>query len=75
MHQECYGVKDVQDFTSWVCRACETPDVIRECCLCPVKGILPLLSWVDLSYSMLNFCMLTLWGFHYTTVNCFFFFC
>ncbi|KAK9910193.1 hypothetical protein M0R45_034164 [Rubus argutus] len=38
VHQECYGAKDVQDFTSWVCRACETPDVIRECCLCPVKG-------------------------------------
>ncbi|GMN42921.1 hypothetical protein TIFTF001_012121 [Ficus carica] len=38
VHQECYGVKDVQDFTSWVCRACETPDVYRECCLCPVKG-------------------------------------
>ncbi|XP_024020947.1 histone-lysine N-methyltransferase ATX3 isoform X2 [Morus notabilis] len=38
VHQECYGAKDVQDFTSWVCRACETPDVSRECCLCPVKG-------------------------------------
>ncbi|PON98019.1 Histone-lysine N-methyltransferase ATX [Trema orientale] len=38
VHQECYGEKHVQDFTSWVCRACETPDVIRECCLCPVKG-------------------------------------
>ncbi|KAK9910195.1 hypothetical protein M0R45_034166 [Rubus argutus] len=38
VHQECYGAKDVQDFTSWVCRACETPDVVRECCLCPVKG-------------------------------------
>ncbi|KAM5555633.1 histone-lysine N-methyltransferase ATX3 [Rosa sericea] len=38
VHQECYGAKDVQDFTSWVCRACETPDIIRECCLCPVKG-------------------------------------
>ncbi|KAK9910191.1 hypothetical protein M0R45_034162 [Rubus argutus] len=38
VHQECYGAKGVQDFTSWVCRACETPDVIRECCLCPVKG-------------------------------------
>lgn len=38
VHQECYGAKDVQDFTSWVCRACETPDVIRECCLCPVRG-------------------------------------
>nr|XP_011457659.1 PREDICTED: histone-lysine N-methyltransferase ATX3-like [Fragaria vesca subsp. vesca] len=38
VHQECYGAKHVQDFTSWVCRACETPEVIRECCLCPVKG-------------------------------------
>ena len=39
VHQECYGVNNVLDFTSWVCRACETPDVARECCLCPVKGI------------------------------------
>ncbi|XP_022156553.1 histone-lysine N-methyltransferase ATX3 [Momordica charantia] len=38
VHQECYGAKDIQDFTSWVCRACETPDANRECCLCPVKG-------------------------------------
>lgn len=38
VHQECYGAKHVQDFTSWVCRVCETPDVERECCLCPVKG-------------------------------------
>ncbi|KAL6320411.1 hypothetical protein AAG906_007108 [Vitis piasezkii] len=38
VHQECYGARNVQDFTSWVCRACETPDVERECCLCPVKG-------------------------------------
>ncbi|XP_052191803.1 histone-lysine N-methyltransferase ATX3-like [Diospyros lotus] len=38
VHQECYGAKHVQDFTSWVCRACETPDIERECCLCPVKG-------------------------------------
>ncbi|XP_052170557.1 histone-lysine N-methyltransferase ATX3 isoform X2 [Diospyros lotus] len=38
VHQECYGAKNVKDFTSWVCRACETPDVERECCLCPVKG-------------------------------------
>ncbi|KAH1204637.1 Histone-lysine N-methyltransferase ATX3 [Glycine max] len=35
VHQECYGAKKVQDFTSWVCRVCETPDVERECCLCP----------------------------------------
>ncbi|KAK9758072.1 hypothetical protein RND81_01G204600 [Saponaria officinalis] len=38
VHQECYGAGDVQDFTSWVCRACEISDVKRECCLCPVKG-------------------------------------
>ncbi|KAF5451749.1 hypothetical protein F2P56_026826 [Juglans regia] len=38
VHQECYGAKSVQDFTSWVCRACESPTVKRECCLCPVKG-------------------------------------
>ncbi|GAV64423.1 PHD domain-containing protein/PWWP domain-containing protein/SET domain-containing protein/SAND domain-containing protein/PHD_2 domain-containing protein/zf-HC5HC2H_2 domain-containing protein [Cephalotus follicularis] len=38
VHQECYGASNVQDLTSWVCRACETPDVERECCLCPVKG-------------------------------------
>lgn len=40
MHQECYGANDVQDYTSWVCRACETPDVEKQCCLCPVKGML-----------------------------------
>ncbi|XP_028109548.1 histone-lysine N-methyltransferase ATX5-like [Camellia sinensis] len=39
VHQECYGANNVQDFTSWVCRACETPNVEKECCLCPVKGI------------------------------------
>ncbi|XP_047156965.1 histone-lysine N-methyltransferase ATX3-like [Vigna umbellata] len=33
VHQECYGAKNVQDLTSWVCRVCETPDVERECCL------------------------------------------
>lgn len=38
VHQECYGVRDIRDFTSWVCRACETPEVKRECCLCPIKG-------------------------------------
>ncbi|CAK7348720.1 unnamed protein product [Dovyalis caffra] len=40
VHQECYGARNVQDFASWVCRACETPDVEKECCLCPVKGML-----------------------------------
>ncbi|XVE58382.1 hypothetical protein DITRI_Ditri04bG0165400 [Diplodiscus trichospermus] len=38
VHQECYGAKNVRDFTSWVCKACEAPEVTRECCLCPVKG-------------------------------------
>lgn len=38
VHQECYGAKNVTDFTSWVCRACETAGVERECRLCPVKG-------------------------------------
>ncbi|KAL3536712.1 hypothetical protein ACH5RR_000078 [Cinchona calisaya] len=38
VHQECYGARDVQDFASWVCRVCETPEIERECCLCPVKG-------------------------------------
>ncbi|KAL1309686.1 hypothetical protein HN51_052388 [Arachis hypogaea] len=38
VHQECYGARNVQDFTSWVCKACETPNIKRECCLCPVKG-------------------------------------
>lgn len=39
VHQECYGARHVRDFTSWVCKACEKPEVKRECCLCPVKGI------------------------------------
>ncbi|XP_074273145.1 histone-lysine N-methyltransferase ATX3-like [Silene latifolia] len=38
VHQECYGAGNVQDFTSWLCRACEISDLDRECCLCPVKG-------------------------------------
>ncbi|KAL0400608.1 UNVERIFIED_CONTAM: Histone-lysine N-methyltransferase ATX5 [Sesamum latifolium] len=38
VHQECYGARNVRDFTSWVCKACETPEIERECCLCPVKG-------------------------------------
>ncbi|XP_072999268.1 histone-lysine N-methyltransferase ATX4-like [Typha latifolia] len=38
VHQECYGAQNIQDFTSWVCRACEAPQHKRECCLCPVKG-------------------------------------
>jgi len=39
VHQECYGAKHVQNFTSSVCRVYETPDVEREYCLCPVKAI------------------------------------
>ncbi|XP_044502534.1 histone-lysine N-methyltransferase ATX3-like [Mangifera indica] len=38
VHQECYGATNVQDFTSWVCRACEKPDAERQCCLCPIQG-------------------------------------
>ncbi|XP_073022237.1 histone-lysine N-methyltransferase ATX3-like isoform X1 [Primulina eburnea] len=38
VHQECYGARNTQDFASWVCRACETAEIGRECCLCPVKG-------------------------------------
>lgn len=38
VHQECYGAVNVQNFTTWVCRACETPLHKRECCLCPIKG-------------------------------------
>ncbi|XP_020211355.1 histone-lysine N-methyltransferase ATX5 [Cajanus cajan] len=38
VHQECYGARNVRDFTSWVCKTCETPEIKRECCLCPVKG-------------------------------------
>ncbi|KAM1613656.1 hypothetical protein PS2_002126 [Malus domestica] len=38
VHQECYGARNVRDFTSWVCKACEAPKVKQECCLCPVKG-------------------------------------
>ncbi|CAL5333493.1 unnamed protein product [Camellia sinensis] len=30
VHQECYGANNVQDFTSWVCRACKTPNVEKE---------------------------------------------
>ncbi|KAL6850128.1 hypothetical protein ACP4OV_020755 [Aristida adscensionis] len=38
VHQECYGACVVKDLTTWVCRACESPQQKRECCLCPVKG-------------------------------------
>ena len=49
VHQECYGAKHVQDFTFRICRVCETPDVERECCLCPVKDI----SYYTLLYTYL----------------------
>ncbi|XP_024371761.1 histone-lysine N-methyltransferase ATX5 [Physcomitrium patens] len=38
VHEECYGVRASESVGSWVCRACETPEVERECCLCPVRG-------------------------------------
>ncbi|XP_024524621.1 histone-lysine N-methyltransferase ATX4 [Selaginella moellendorffii] len=38
VHEECYGVKASEISSSWVCRVCQTPDIERECCLCPVKG-------------------------------------
>ncbi|GLJ32741.1 hypothetical protein SUGI_0659150 [Cryptomeria japonica] len=40
VHQDCYGAGNVGDeaLASWVCRACETPAIKRECCLCPVVG-------------------------------------
>lgn len=38
VHEECYGVKASESVGSWVCSACVTPDVERECCLCPVRG-------------------------------------
>lgn len=38
VHEDCYGVRASELGTSFVCRACESPDVERECCLCPVKG-------------------------------------
>jgi hypothetical protein len=38
VHQECYGAREVQDLASWICGACETIDIRRECCLCPVMG-------------------------------------
>ncbi|KAG6715303.1 histone-lysine N-methyltransferase ATX4-like isoform X2 [Carya illinoinensis] len=38
VHQECYGARNVRDLTSWLCKACEKPEIKRECCLCPVKG-------------------------------------
>eukprot|EP00250_Pteridium_aquilinum_P019628 c24501_g1_i1 orf=598-5466(+) len=38
VHEDCYGVRASEMGTAFVCRACECPDVERECCLCPVKG-------------------------------------
>eukprot|EP00249_Psilotum_nudum_P020055 c27540_g1_i1 orf=387-5525(-) len=38
VHEECYGMRASETNGSFVCRVCETPDVERECCLCPIKG-------------------------------------
>ncbi|CAK7349071.1 unnamed protein product [Dovyalis caffra] len=38
VHQECHGARNVKDFTYWTCKACETRDIKRECCLSSVKG-------------------------------------
>ncbi|GBG74520.1 hypothetical protein CBR_g18930 [Chara braunii] len=38
VHEECYGTKAMDKKGPWVCRLCETPDIERECCLCPVRG-------------------------------------
>ncbi|CAN6880047.1 unnamed protein product [Brassica oleracea] len=38
VHQECYGARNIHDFTSWVCTTCQKPSIKRDCCLCPVKG-------------------------------------
>ncbi|WZZ05482.1 hypothetical protein YC2023_091403 [Brassica napus] len=52
VHQECYGVSKAQDLTSWVCRACETPDIERECCLCPVKDTWFLRAMLQVCHSL-----------------------
>ncbi|KAJ3704370.1 hypothetical protein LUZ61_008075 [Rhynchospora tenuis] len=38
VHQSCYEAQDVDDITSWVCWACKSPQVNKDCCLCPIKG-------------------------------------
>ena len=38
VHEDCYGVRAVDLNGPFICRACENPDIERECCLCPVKG-------------------------------------
>nr|GMD34562.1 histone-lysine N-methyltransferase ATX4-like [Ipomoea batatas] len=38
VHQKCYGVSHINDFTHWLCNACKNPSLNPECCLCPVKG-------------------------------------
>ncbi|KAI5056348.1 hypothetical protein GOP47_0028166 [Adiantum capillus-veneris] len=38
VHEDCYGVRASELGTTFMCGACETPDIERECCLCPVKG-------------------------------------
>ena len=59
MHQECYGARHVRDFTSWVCKACERPDIKRECCLCPVKG--GFIKYIQLFHiNIWHHCLLTI---------------
>lgn len=55
VHQECYGARAVQDLTTWLCRACESPQRKRECCLCPVKGIVTI-AICSPQYSLLFCC-------------------
>lgn len=55
VHQECYGARNVRDFTSWVCKACETPDITRECCLCPIKGVCLPRYFRSIMYAILLF--------------------
>jgi hypothetical protein len=55
VHQECYGARNVRDFTSWVCKACETPEIKRECCLCPVKGMFVLIELNFMSFDSVIF--------------------
>lgn len=57
VHQECYGACAVQDLTTWLCRACESPQQKRECCLCPVKGIACIWNLCPIIYIL--FCFIT----------------
>ncbi|KAH7293041.1 hypothetical protein KP509_28G009100 [Ceratopteris richardii] len=38
VHEECYGVKASETGGSFICRACESSEKDKECCLCPVRG-------------------------------------